>query len=81
VKTGWTVGGGLEWMLATNWTLKAEYLYVDFRSSFAVPTANIPAPNLIFSQTMLVDADLRAHIARVGLNYKFGYDAAPVFYK
>jgi outer membrane immunogenic protein len=72
VKTGWTVGGGLEWMLGMNWTLKAEYLYVDLGfHSFAVPTANIPAPGLIFSQTMFVDADLRAHIARVGLNYKF----------
>jgi len=78
VRTGWTVGGGLEWMLAGNWTLKAEYLYVDFGSSqsFAVPTANLPTPG--FNQTMLVDADFKAHIVRVGLNYKFGYAAAPV---
>ena len=26
---GWTVGGGLEFVIAGNWTAKAEYLYVD----------------------------------------------------
>src|SRR5262249_18396498 len=32
--TGWTVGGGAEWMLpsAPRWSVKAEYLYVDFGS-------------------------------------------------
>ena len=27
--TGWTVGGGIEWMFAPSWTVKAEYLYVQ----------------------------------------------------
>src|SRR5690606_27219062 len=31
-KTGWTVGGGLELMLTQNWTMKAEYLYIDLGS-------------------------------------------------
>ena len=26
---GWTAGGGLEFIIAGNWTAKAEYLYVD----------------------------------------------------
>src|SRR5262245_10588122 len=26
---GWTLGVGVEWMLAPGWTVKAEYLYVD----------------------------------------------------
>ena len=26
---GWTAGGGLEFVIAGNWTAKAEYLYVD----------------------------------------------------
>ena len=29
-KSGWTVGGGVEWQFAQNWSLKAEYLYIDF---------------------------------------------------
>lgn len=28
--SGWTVGGGLEWAFANNWSAKAEYLYIDF---------------------------------------------------
>ena len=28
-RVGYTVGGGLEWMFAPNWSVKAEYLYVD----------------------------------------------------
>ena len=27
--TGWTAGGGVEWMFAPHWSAKAEYLYVD----------------------------------------------------
>jgi outer membrane immunogenic protein len=32
---GYTVGGGAEWMFRPNWSLKAEYLHFDFRSSTA----------------------------------------------
>lgn len=67
VVAGWTLGGGGEWLLDGNWSLKAEYLYVDFGSvSVPVPTSNTPA----FAQTMQVDADLSAQVARVGVNYR-----------
>lgn len=67
--TGWTAGGGLEWAFANHWSAKAEYLYVSFPSkSFAVPTQNGPPA---FSQTMQVQADLKASLARFGINYKF----------
>ena len=32
-RAGWTVGGGVEYMLARNWTAKIEGLYADFGSS------------------------------------------------
>jgi outer membrane immunogenic protein len=67
-RTGWTVGGGGEWRFDSCWSLKAEYLYVDFGSkTVAVAASNTPA----FTQTMQIDADLSAQIARVGLNYFF----------
>jgi outer membrane immunogenic protein len=28
-RTGWTAGGGLEWMFMPNWSTRAEYLYTD----------------------------------------------------
>jgi outer membrane immunogenic protein len=68
IRAGWTVGSGAEWLLSSHWSLKAEYLYVNLGSMrVPVPTSNTPG----FTQTMLVDADLTAHIARVGLNYRY----------
>ena len=29
LRTGWVVGGGVEWMFLPNWSLKAEYLHYD----------------------------------------------------
>jgi outer membrane immunogenic protein len=67
VITGWTVGGGGEWLLDDNWSIKAEYLYLDFGSTdLAVATSNTPE----YTQTMVVDADLTAQVARVGINYR-----------
>ncbi len=31
-RTGWTVGGGLEWAFADHWSTKIEYQYYDFGS-------------------------------------------------
>jgi len=71
-KTGWTIGGGGEWKLADKWTIKAEYLYVQFdgQSTTSLLCAGSCAAN---SQNLTgVTGDLRAHIARIGLNYRFG---------
>ena len=27
--TGWTVGGGVEWMFAPNWSAKVDYLHAE----------------------------------------------------
>lgn len=68
VRTGWTIGGGGELMLGDRWSIKAEYLYLDFGSM----TVNVPASNTpAFTQVLHVDSDLHAHIARAGLNYRF----------
>jgi outer membrane immunogenic protein len=73
-RVGWTVGGGLEYLLAGNWSLKAEYLYYDLGStSYAltpvvVTVGGVTATNLgVTSNT----ADFRGSIVRAGLNYKF----------
>lgn len=59
-KTGWTVGGGLEYAFTNNWTVRAEGLYVDLgTSSFVSPSGC----SFGFKN--------RYAIGRVGLNYKF----------
>jgi outer membrane immunogenic protein len=66
-KTGYTVGAGVEAGLWGNWTLKAEYLYVNLGTVSAIginAAAGVPQP---FTNSI----DLKANIARVGLNYRF----------
>lgn len=70
LRTGWTVGGGAEFALNRNWTLKAEYLYVDFgavTTAGTIRNASFPG----FTSPYSSSADLTAHIARAGINYKF----------
>lgn len=67
-RTGWTLGGGAQWALDRNWSLKAEYLYIDFGSvAVAVPTTNTSA----YHQTMQVRSDLTAQLVRFGVDYRF----------
>ena len=72
-KAGWVAGGGLEWAVSGNWTIKAEYLYVDFGS--VSTNASVLAPDNPVPDQLTTSADLRANIVRVGFNYRF-FDAA-----
>ena len=72
VRVGWTAGGGAEFALGNNWSIKAEYLYVDLGDETII--ANPVAANPPFQVS--TNHDFTAHIARVGLNYRFG--ASPV---
>jgi len=71
-KAGWTVGAGFEWAINTHWTAKAEYLYVQFPSVSAtgiISSSN--AGGAAYTQAISMSADLTAHLARAGVNYKF----------
>lgn len=71
LKTGWALGGGMEMALNRNWTVRGEYLYVDFGSVSTTALVN-NVPNVGNNNNLFsTSADLNAHIARVGLNYKF----------
>lgn len=63
-RAGWTVGAGIEYGFAPNWSVKAEYLYVDL-GSFDCGTncsgAGGGSDNVNFT----------ANIVRGGLNYRF----------
>jgi outer membrane immunogenic protein len=66
---GWTAGAGVEHAFGGNWSVKAEYLYVDL-GSFTYNSPNQVAPFTEFFWTTSVNT--RFHVARVGLNWKFG---------
>jgi outer membrane immunogenic protein len=61
IETGYTLGGGIEWAFAPNWSFKTEYLYVDLGDE------TLTSPGGTFSST----TDLDFHTVRAGLNYKF----------
>jgi len=69
-KAGWTIGGGVEWMLARNWTVDTEYLFLDFGSLATSATVNAPAaPG--GNSTLTTSSDLTAHTVRLGVNYRY----------
>jgi outer membrane immunogenic protein len=69
-KAGWVVGGGLEYALVKNWSVKAEYLFMDFGKVTA--TGTIINPSIAgYAQGISTSSDLTAQVARAGVNYKF----------
>lgn len=64
---GWTLGVGAELAFAQNWSLRAEYNYIDLGSD-RVQFTYAPA------QTFAADAEseMQLHTFNVGLNYHFG---------
>lgn len=68
-KTGWVLGGGLEWALTNNLSVKGEYLYVDFGKVTATGIlVDFPGN---YAQGISTSSDLSAHVARLGVNYRF----------
>lgn len=66
-RIGWTVGAGFEYAMARNWSVKGEYLYVDFGSLSGVGVLTPAFAGLTYSNS----THLTANIARLGLNYHF----------
>jgi outer membrane immunogenic protein len=65
VEAGWTVGAGLEFAFAQNWTAKVEYLFVDLPNGSCTTVGNCGgAAGSIVS--------FNENIIRAGLNFKFG---------
>jgi outer membrane immunogenic protein len=64
-RTGWTVGAGVEYAFAPQWSAKLEYNYMNFgteRVSFAPGT--------------FTDIEQNLHAVKFGVNYKFGAPGA-----
>jgi len=69
-KAGWTIGGGVECMLDRNWTVDAEYLFLDFGSLATSAIVSAPAaPGA--NSTLTTSSDLTAHTVRLGVNYRY----------
>lgn len=66
-RNGWTVGGGIQWAFAPNWSARAEYRYTDLgKKSFVDPVGDVADTNKVTFSAV-----------RVGVSYHFGA-AAPI---
>ncbi len=63
---GWTVGAGTEYALGYGWSIKSEFLYVDF-GTFTTFTSGAISPNVFAPR----DVKVNDYIFRFGMNYKF----------
>jgi outer membrane immunogenic protein len=63
-RDGYTVGAGLEYMFAPNWSVKGEYQYYNFGST---TFTSGPAPII---GTRFRDDE---HTVKLGINYRFGW--------
>ena len=61
-RAGWTLGAGLEYAVAQNWSLKAEYLYVDLGKFNCGAACGAAVTDNVSFTTNLV---------RAGVNYHF----------
>lgn len=68
---GYTVGGGIEWMVAPHWSVKAEYLYADL-GNHGVFTDSLRPPLVAVATSATENEKFNANIFRVGVNYHFG---------
>lgn len=62
-RSGWAAGGGIEYGVTRNVSVKAEYLYID------LGTASCTRPNC--SSLTNVSVPFSVSTARLGLNYRF----------
>lgn len=68
-RDGYTIGGGLEYLFAPNWSAKVEYQYYNFGN--ATVTAG---PVDVVGTGMRNDE----HTVKAGVNYRFGWGGPPV---
>jgi outer membrane immunogenic protein len=84
VLTGYSVGGGLEWMFMPNWSLKAEAIYWNLGNSSVTTASFAPAgyyyssdyPMAASSTIGRVNVNYQGVTARAGVNYHFNWGAA-----
>jgi outer membrane immunogenic protein len=65
---GWMVGGGIEWSFAHNWSVKAEYDYLNFGTKNFTTVGTTPGFLPVIGTDSVKDT---ANIGKLGVNYRF----------
>jgi outer membrane immunogenic protein len=66
LKVGWTAGLGVEAIIANGWTVKFEYLFIDFGN------VNNALIGIVPITAVARPSHVTDNIVRVGFNYQFG---------
>ena len=81
-QVGWTAGGGLEWMFAPNWSIKAEYLYYDLGNQSTQNQFFALSPSGVqWTYGSYASRPLNGNIVRAGVNYHVNFVSAPIIAK
>ena len=70
---GWAAGAGAEWAFLPNWTLRVEYLHLQFDNVGESYVFTGTAAGFPFTTTSHVSANIGVDVARVGVNYLFNF--------
>jgi outer membrane immunogenic protein len=65
-RTGWTVGGGIEYAITNNWSIRAEYRFTDFGTIRNGDLVGLPADVFFNGRRRLQQNQVQA-----GFSYKF----------
>jgi outer membrane immunogenic protein len=68
VKFGGAIGGGVEYALTGNWSVKAEYQYIALAKASGLAAPVVPAGGGTIVSNAISDS---FHTVRLGANYKF----------
>jgi outer membrane immunogenic protein len=69
---GWTAGAGIEWVLNNNWSVGAEWLYINLTSSGQTSPTTLLGPGALATDAMsLTPSSEQLNIVRARVNYKF----------
>jgi outer membrane immunogenic protein len=77
VETGYVLGGGVEHAINPSWSLKLEYQYINLGSGKAEGPLFF-ANGYPSGERVKADFDADFHTVRVGLNYRFHREPAPL---
>jgi opacity protein-like surface antigen len=72
IRTGWTIGGGVETKISENLIARAEYRYSDFGTLNDIQ-ANLNAASAASPTNIAYQLKLHTQIATMGIAYQFGH--------
>jgi outer membrane immunogenic protein len=70
-RVGWVVGGGVEYAITNNITIKGEYLYADLGTNTINTVGNAAVEQFFPGSVATAKFSYNASIFRAGVNYKF----------